>query len=87
MPVCSKPAGNTKQGLCDMAGNAWEWVEDWYGLYDATPNDGSARETAGAYRVFRGGAWGCVNTLAWSSFRGAYKPEYQHAVLSFRVAG
>lgn len=25
-PVCSKPRGNTEQGVCDMAGNAWEWT-------------------------------------------------------------
>ncbi len=24
--VCSRPSGNTEQGLCDMAGNAWECV-------------------------------------------------------------
>ena len=26
--VCSKPKGNTDQGLCDMAGNVLEWVSD-----------------------------------------------------------
>jgi formylglycine-generating enzyme required for sulfatase activity len=25
-PVCSKPAGNSVSGLCDMAGNGWEWT-------------------------------------------------------------
>jgi formylglycine-generating enzyme required for sulfatase activity len=28
--VCSRPEGNTAQGLCDMIGNADEWVSDKY---------------------------------------------------------
>ena len=86
MPVCSKPAGNTKQGLCDMAGDAWEWVEDWYHLYGSAPTGGSAQETPGKYRVFRGGSWGCVDTLMQGAFRGGYKAAFRHGVLSFRVA-
>ncbi len=85
-PVCSKPAGNSQQGLCDMAGNAWEWVEDWYHLYSETPTDGSAPQAPGKYRVFRGGSWGCIDALARPTFRGGYKPAYRHGVLSFRVA-
>lgn len=29
-PVCSKPDGNTEQGLCDISGNVAEIVEDYY---------------------------------------------------------
>jgi len=57
--VCSKPAGNTDQGLCDMAGNVDEWVQDWYhNSYTGAPADGSAWESpSGDYRVLRGGSW------------------------------
>jgi formylglycine-generating enzyme required for sulfatase activity len=60
-PVCSKPAGNTTQGLCDMAGNAWEWVQDMFqGWYEGAPTDGSAWEyergpNDSDSRVIRGG--------------------------------
>jgi formylglycine-generating enzyme required for sulfatase activity len=58
-PVCSKPKGNTEQGLCDMAGNVWEWMAGWFhDNYVGAPEDGRAWESpASAERVARGGSW------------------------------
>ena len=88
-PICSKPAGNTKQGLCDMAGNVWEWVQDWYhDSYNGAPIDGSAWESPeGSDRVIRGGSWGSVAGIARSANRvNGVGPGYRNYYLGFRPA-
>jgi formylglycine-generating enzyme required for sulfatase activity len=87
-PVCSKPNGNTAQGLCDMAGNAWEWVQDWYhGSYNGAPTDGSAWESpAGSYRVLRGGSWYYGAGDARSARRDYFVPGIRYYDLGFRPA-
>ncbi|MFA6317603.1 MAG: SUMF1/EgtB/PvdO family nonheme iron enzyme [Elusimicrobiota bacterium] len=58
-PVGSFPAGASEYGVFDMAGNAAEWVADWYDpqYYRGSPRHAPKGPKTGQYRVLRGGAW------------------------------
>ena len=87
-PVCSKPDGNTAQGLCDMAGNVLEWLQDrFHGSYAGAPEDGSAWESPpGADRVLRGGSWYYSGGNARATYRVSAPPGSRDATFGFRVA-
>ena len=84
--VCSKTAGNTAQGLCDMAGNVLEWVQDWYHSdYNGAPSDGSAWEDpSGSYRVYRGGSFYNDAFTLRASYRYDVFPSLRSGILGLR---
>ena len=88
LPVCSLPLGDTEQGLCDVGGNAYEWVEDWMhdGYVDA-PDDGSAWITGGTqlYKVMRGGAIGSSEDLRTRN-RTWHEPDFSYGGMGVRCA-
>ncbi|MCX5792844.1 MAG: formylglycine-generating enzyme family protein [Elusimicrobia bacterium] len=91
MPVCSKPAGNTAQGLCDMAGNVYQWVQDESGQsYDGAPADGSAFEgkVPGRVRGMRGSPFDLgASSVAMSVIdRSSYCSDNSASEIGFRLA-
>lgn len=85
-PVGSYPAGASPYGLMDMAGNVWEWVQDWHdeGYYSSSPSANPQGPSSGTSRVLRGGGLGNVDWRLRVVTRFDHAPDYTGDFLGFR---
>ena len=86
--VGSYPAGASPYGVLDMAGNVWEWTNDWFSstYYNSSPYSNPPGPQIGSGKVLRGGFW----SSNWYSLRAADRrvslPSDGNYYIGFRCA-
>ena len=86
--VGSYSSGVSIYGVHDMAGNAWEWVADWYdrNYYKKKISSNPKGPKDGKFKVVRGGSWVNYADTLHSAFRRWSRPRVLFNDTGFRCA-
>lgn len=81
------PAGASRDGVLDLAGNVAEWCGDWYQPYTAAAKTDPIETRESHSRVLRGGSWGYYGHSQRTRDREFNSPGYPgYVFIGFRVA-
>jgi formylglycine-generating enzyme required for sulfatase activity len=82
------PAGASPYDAYDMAGNVWEWVNDYYDFrgWFRVPTANPPGQAGGLTRVLRGGSWLDSPDRVRTTARNYHAPDARNNVTGFRCA-
>lgn len=86
MPVGHYEKGASPYGMYDMAGNVWEWVQDWYGAnyYEVSEQQNLRGPEEGQFKVLRGGSWSELPKYLLTYGRFKLPPSTRNSYIGFR---
>jgi len=86
--VTSYDKGKSPCGALHMAGNVWEWVNDYYdkGYYGRSPGSDPKGPSSGTLRVVRGGGFASAKDQIKTYYRASWPEDTAMSYIGFRCA-